>query len=275
MNNSINSKLFHIKNIKKNFKNGCGIFFDGDIELYRGRLTFITGNNGIGKSTFLNMLGTLEQAAFSEESLLHYYVNDDILDYKKLYKKMSFSFNIVDFLAKLRRENFGFLPQAGHLIDSLTIFENLQITQIIKDRYLQKNDISEMLDPMFSDDSRDGTVSADNIKKSPSILSGGYKQRLALNRAILSAPDVIFADEPTNNMDSKVIDETIKKLGEYIKTGGSVIMVAHNFKELWEKTKIFFPDLLYDRLDLILNSTKKEDSEKWKRIILKKNSMGK
>jgi putative ABC transport system ATP-binding protein len=246
MNNNASHTLFHIKDIQKDFRNGDGILFNGNVRIKKADFSFITGANGVGKSTLINILGLLDTAELqSDDGVLTFCPEEEPKNYMALYKQGKFLFGFIDPLAKIRRRYFGFLPQEGHLIDSLTVWENLEVMKILRTHYRGSDtSVSQILDKMISQDEQNQVITRKYLKKSPANLSGGFRQRLVMERATLDGPRVIFADEPTNNMDREVKAMTIKRLIQFVREGGSVIMVTHDYyealniiKEVFEKNK--------------------------------------
>lgn len=106
-------------------------------------------------------------------------------------------------LSVLRRRNFGFVFQSFNLIPVIDIYDNITLPVSLDNKSIDKDYISEIIDILGL---------KDKIKRFPNELSGGQQQRVAIARALSNKPDVIFADEPTGNLDSKTAEEVIKFL---------------------------------------------------------------
>lgn len=168
----------------------------------------IMGKSGSGKTTLLNILGLLDRFdtgsyIFNEKEVTNLNENQR---------------------SELRNSNMGFIFQQFHLVDSLTIGQNVELPLIYSEKgSMSKKEKSEKIEKYLE------TVGLLNKKKrTPSELSGGQQQRIAIARALINDPYVIFADEPTGALDSetgKDIMNILKKLNEEKKT---IIMVTHD-----------------------------------------------
>jgi lipoprotein-releasing system ATP-binding protein len=186
-----------------------------------GKITIIVGASGAGKSTLLHLLGGLDKPDSGEV----FYDDNNIF-------KLS-----DDKLAKFRNNNMGFVFQFHHLLPEFTAVENVMIPQMINGTSFQKAKIKseELL-------AKVGLTDRENHK--PAALSGGEQQRVAVARALANNPKIIFADEPTGNLDSANSDEIHKlilKLKEEI--GMTFIIVTHNPK------LVALADILYEIKD--------------------------
>lgn len=175
-----------------------------NFEIKKGELVAIVGESGSGKSTLLSILSTLLKASSGEIFF------------------QGTNFNDIKNIDTFRQKNIGFIFQFHYLIDYLSIKENIQIAnENAKDK-----EIEELLELL-------GIKNI--INKYPNEISGGQRQRAAIARALINKPKVIFADEPTGNLDSKNsqnVFEIFKKLSEE----GSTIIVATHDMNLASKT---------------------------------------
>lgn len=167
------------KDIHKSYGN-LHVLKGVDLEISNAEIVSIVGSSGAGKSTLLHILGTLDTPDRGEISM-------NGLNLKKLAK---------DDLAEFRNEEIGFIFQFHNLLPEFTAMENIQIPGMIK-----KTSISEM-------EKKAGYLAeilgiSNRLDAKPSTLSGGEQQRVAVARALINSPKVVFADEPSGNLDTK------------------------------------------------------------------------
>ncbi len=174
------------------------------VEFRPGQFTAIMGPSGSGKSTLMHCLAALDDATSGEV-----YIGE--ADLTKLGDKE---------LTKIRRDRIGFVFQAFNLVPTLTAIENITLPMDIAGRKPNQ----EWLDTVIS------TVGlADRLDHKPNQLSGGQQQRVACARALASRPDIVFADEPTGNLDSVSGAEVLGFLQRSVKDfGQTVVMVTHD-----------------------------------------------
>ncbi|MDI6105150.1 ABC transporter ATP-binding protein [Actinoplanes sp. NEAU-A12] len=174
------------------------------LSIPRGGFTGIMGPSGSGKSTLMHCLAGLDQVDQGK-----IYVGD--VELTGLREKD---------LTRLRRDRIGFIFQSFNLIPTLTALENITLPMDIAGRKPDK----EWLDTVI-----DTVRLRDRLHHRPSELSGGQQQRVACARALASRPDVIFADEPTGNLDSSSGTEVLSFLKESVRiTGQTIVMVTHD-----------------------------------------------
>jgi putative ABC transport system ATP-binding protein len=175
-----------------------------DVEFEVGRFTAIMGPSGSGKSTLMHVMAGLDSA--SQGTV---YIGDSDLTTMK-----------DNDLTKLRRERMGFVFQAFNLVPTLTAEENITLPLDIAGRSVDR----EWFDLVV------GTVGlADRLTHRPSELSGGQQQRVACARAMATRPDIIFADEPTGNLDSRSGAEVLGFLRRSVdEFGQTIVMVTHD-----------------------------------------------
>lgn len=173
-------------------------------EIKKGEFISIVGKSGSGKSTLLHMLGGLDYPT-SGKVLIN---NNDI-----------FSMNENE-LAVFRRRKIGFVFQAFNLVSSINVWENVVLPLGLDGRKADEDFVNEILD----------TLSIKNKKHNlPATLSGGQQQRVAIARALVTRPDIMFADEPTGNLDSKTSEEVIALLRmSAVKYGQTIVMITHD-----------------------------------------------
>ncbi len=175
-----------------------------DVEFYQGELTAIMGPSGSGKSTLMHCVAGLDKATSGRT-----WVGDTELT------KLS-----DDALTALRRDRVGFVFQAFNLLPTLTAWENIVLPLDLA---------GKRVDRAFADTIVNAVGLADRLKHRPSQLSGGQQQRVACARALITRPDVIFADEPTGALDSHSSKELLDFLRRSVdELGQTVVMVTHD-----------------------------------------------
>ncbi len=170
----------------------------------RGRFTAIMGPSGSGKSTLMHCMAGLDSATSGSAFIGD--VDLTTLDDKRL--------------TRLRRDSLGFIFQAYNLVPTLTALENITLPMDIAGRTPDR----EWLDHVIA------TVGlGDRLRHRPSELSGGQQQRVAVARALASRPEVVFADEPTGNLDSRAGAEVLTFLQDSVRDmGQSIVVVTHD-----------------------------------------------
>ncbi len=176
-----------------------------DFQVNKGEFVAIMGPSGSGKSTAVNMIGCLDiptQGAIylSGVNIAHLHESE---------------------LAQIRGKKIGFIFQQFNLIPTLTAQENVMLPMIFqgKDEAMRLRTAASLL----------GIVGLqDRMHHKPNQLSGGQQQRVAIARALANDPEVILADEPTGNLDSKTGDEIIQLLQKLHKEGKTIIIVTHD-----------------------------------------------
>lgn len=177
-----------------------------DLEISEASITSIVGKSGTGKSTLLHILGTLDRPDIGEL----------IIEGENVFKLSSRK------LARFRNSRIGFVFQFHHLIPEFTALENAGIPAMINNRTkAEANRLAvELLDYLGL---------SERLHHKPSELSGGEQQRVAVARALVNKPSIIFADEPTGNLDttsSNELHQLLVKLKEDFSQ--SFIIVTHN-----------------------------------------------
>jgi lipoprotein-releasing system ATP-binding protein len=177
-----------------------------DINVNKGEIVSIVGSSGAGKSTLLHILGSLDKANTGE-----IWINNQRIDTLKEKE-----------LAKFRNQHIGFVFQFHHLLPEFTALENVCIPGWIAGT--PKNELEERALELL-------TILGlqDRASHKPSELSGGEQQRVAVARALINNPDIVFADEPTGNLDSKHAQELHELFLHLQKTmGQTFLIVTHN-----------------------------------------------
>jgi putative ABC transport system ATP-binding protein len=177
---------------------------DVTVELVRSRLTAVMGPSGSGKSTLMHILAGLDKPTAGS-------VQVDGIEITTLSDTE---------LTRLRRDKIGFVFQFFNLLPMLTARENILLPMAIAGRDP---------DPQWLESVIDQTGLRDRLTHRPSELSGGQQQRVSIARALLSRPAVLYADEPTGNLDSRSSDEILALLRHSVDTvGQTVVVVTHD-----------------------------------------------
>ena len=170
----------------------------------QGSFTAITGPSGSGKSTLLHMLGALEYPTSGKV----FFQNADLFAYND------------NQLSVLRRRRFGFVFQAYNLVRELTGYENILLPVMLDKRAPDEAYIGHLIDMLEI---------RDRVDHLPSALSGGQQQRISIARALANKPAILFADEPTGNLDAKTGREVLSLLRQVSREFGiTLILVTHD-----------------------------------------------
>ena len=193
-------KSFQLDSQTVNVLNGI------NLTLQRGEMLTMIGASGAGKSTFLHILGTLNQP--TQGTIL--YERQDVFRLSE------------NDLANFRNRRIGFIFQFHHLLPEFTALENTSLPALI-----QKRSKQEMMEEAVS--LLDDVGLGHRLHHKPGELSGGEQQRVAVARALIQNPDLVLADEPTGNLDART-GETIFELLQTLnqKRGTAFIIVTHN-----------------------------------------------
>ncbi len=175
-----------------------------DLSIERGSFWAISGTSGSGKSTMLNLLGCLDRPTKGNYSL-------EGTDIESLSD---------DELSDIRLQHLGFVFQSFHLIPQLTVQENIELP-------LFYQGIEQSIASKKSREIADRVGLGDRLTHRPTELSGGQQQRVAIARALANDPSVLFADEPTGNLDTATGDSIMGLLCELHEQGKTILMVTH------------------------------------------------
>lgn len=195
----------NVEKVSKTFDEGATVALrEVSLRINKGEFVAIMGPSGSGKSTLLHILGFLDDLTSGS----YFFEGKDVSKYSK------------EEIARIRNERLGFVFQAFNLLPRTSVLENVMLPL----RY------SGVPESEWMDRSMEAIRSVDMLHRAnaqPSTLSGGEKQRTAIARALVNNPSVIFADEPTGNLDSKsgkTVMEIIRKLND---KGQTVILITH------------------------------------------------
>ncbi|SFE91303.1 ABC transporter ATP-binding protein [Peptostreptococcus sp. D1] len=200
-------KSLVIKNLKKYYGKGEQLtkaIDDISLEIEPQKFMAIVGTSGSGKTTLLNCMAGLNKPTSG-----HVY-----LECKDIYKLND------NELSKIRRREFGFIFQSFNLIPVLNIYDNIILPVNLDGKKEDEEYIMELVKSIGIED---------QLKKYPNELSGGQQQRVAIARALSNKPSVIFADEPTGNLDSKTTEDVMNLLKTLIKKlNQTLVMITHD-----------------------------------------------
>lgn len=202
--------LLEVRELYKIYKSGESEIhaLDGiSLSIDEGEFVAIVGQSGSGKSTLMNMLGCLDIPTSGQ----YFLGGEDV------------SCMSDDRLSDIRNRQIGFIFQGFNLIPSLDAMENVELPLLY--RGLARNERRELAEKSLS---RVGLLN--RIRHRPSQMSGGQQQRVAIARAIAAQPQIILADEPTGNLDSKSGGEVISILQNLNEEGRTIILITHDDK---------------------------------------------
>lgn len=201
--------IIEVKNVKKIYRMGseriCAVD-DVSFEIEKGEFCCLLGTSGSGKSTLLNLMAGIEKATAG-----------DIIIKGKNIRKMN-----ENNLAKFRQNYLGFVFQAYNLINSMTALENVEFPLVFKRIPVKqrKKLAKDMLVKVGL-----GT----RLRHKPKEMSGGQQQRVGIARAFVARPEIVFADEPTGNLDTKTTMEVMNLIKEMAKENHqTIVMVTHD-----------------------------------------------
>jgi putative ABC transport system ATP-binding protein len=214
---------------------------DVDVDFERGAYTAIMGPSGSGKSTLLHCIAGLDTLTSGQVFL------GDI-ELSSLNEKH---------LTQIRRDKIGFVFQSYNLIPTLTAIENITLPGSLAGRETDPEWLEHVV----------GIVGLrDRLKHRPSELSGGQQQRVAVARALASRPEIVFADEPTGNLDSRASGEVLSFMQQVVQEiGQTIVMVTHDPISASYASRVVFladgkvldelrnphPDMILDKMRLL------------------------
>ncbi|MBQ3665629.1 MAG: ABC transporter ATP-binding protein [Lachnospiraceae bacterium] len=215
------NSILSAKGLCKSFAHNGGqlhIICNVDFELYQGDFTVIMGSSGSGKSTLLYSLSGMDRATKGQVL----YGGTDLVTASE------------NTLAKLRHTDFGFIFQQMHLVSNLSLFENVAVCGYLNKSVPAaevKKRTNELLEKM----------GISHIKTHlPSQVSGGEQQRLAIARAVVNKPKLLFADEPTGALNRRNTMEVLNLLTELNREGQSILMVTHDIRAALRANRVLY-----------------------------------
>ncbi|MFW9897807.1 MAG: ABC transporter ATP-binding protein [Candidatus Thorarchaeota archaeon] len=205
-----NNEIIRLENVSKHYGSEETLvkaLNDADLVMQEGEVALLMGPSGAGKTTLLSVMGFLLRPTYGK-----------ILFGNKVYDRKTRQ----KMLTETRRRSIGFIFQAFNLVQSLNVLENVEIMYKIGklEKKGYKNKCKSILDMLQM---------GHRLKHDPKDLSGGERQRVAIARALINEPQLIFADEPTGNLDSengRIIGEYFRKIAD--ERGTTILIATHD-----------------------------------------------
>jgi putative ABC transport system ATP-binding protein len=218
------NKIIKLKNIYKIYKHNHSeltVLRNITFDISAGEYISIAGASGSGKTTLMNILGCLDKATKG-----NYYFNGK--DITSLNDKQ---------LSKIRAEKIGFVFQSFNLLPNYNVLENILLPAIYN-KNIKKKEAKEKAFELIK-----LVGLEERIKHNPNQLSGGQQQRVAIARALINSPEIVLADEPTGNLDSKS-SEDIMNIFEKLNLSGVTLVIVTHEQAISDRTKrkIFLKD---------------------------------
>jgi putative ABC transport system ATP-binding protein len=239
------NNIIELKNVAKYYEMGDNIVRAVDcinIEIEDGDFVAIMGPSGSGKSTSMNLIGSLDLATKG-----NIYLDGHDIEYLEESE-----------LAQIRGKKIGFIFQQFNLIPNLTAKENVMLPMLFQGKEeIEREARAENLLNLVG--------LGDRVDHYPNQLSGGQQQRVAIARALANDPEVILADEPTGNLDTKTGEMVMEFLNKLNNEGKTIIIVTHNPELAKEHAKT-----IYSMKDGSIESVEKRIKGKWEKIKVKK-----
>ena len=202
--------MISLRNIAKSYRTDTveTIALDGvNLEVPAGEFMSIMGPSGCGKSTLLNIMGLLDEPSSGTLAI----AGTDVTRYEGTA------------IARFRNQHLGFIFQSFHLLGDLNVIDNVELP------LLYRSGVSGSERRRRAQEALASVGLSNRERHFPAQLSGGQKQRVAIARAIVGTPDIILADEPTGNLDSRMGDEVMDiLLGLNRDLGTTIVMVTHD-----------------------------------------------
>ena len=216
--------IIEVNSLKKHYPVGSGYFtaLNGiNLSFAKGEFAALIGPSGSGKTTMINIIGSLDVPSEGKVSFMDHSLGD--LDARSA--------------ASIRSSKMGFIFQTYNLLPAYTVFENIELPLLLLG--LQRNTRKKMVR-----DAIEWVGLTDKVRSKPAQLSGGESQRVAIARAMVKKPTVVFADEPTANLDaanSHHILRTMEKLNQELQT--TFIFATHDDKVInYVRRRIYLSD---------------------------------
>lgn len=217
----MNKVILSTEKLCKTFSNGGNqqhVLKNLDIKIYEGDYTVIMGSSGAGKSTLLYALSGMDKPTLGKVNFL----NEEISGYSN------------DKLAVFRRKNCGFVFQQMFLLDNMSVLDNVLACGLLVSN--NRKDIINRAKELLTQVG----ITEKIWNKFPQQLSGGETQRVAIVRALINRPKVIFADEPTGSLNSSAGTMALDVLTEQNDNNQSIVMVTHDLKSARRGNRILY-----------------------------------
>ena len=229
-------KIIEVKNVKKIYRMGNEVIpavDDVSFDIYKGEFCCLLGTSGSGKSTLLNLMAGIEKLTSGQ-----------ILIKGKNIAKMS-----ENSLARFRQKYLGFVFQSYNLIGSMTALENVEFPLVFK-RIPRKKRLKMAKDVL------EKVGLEKRLSHKPKEMSGGQQQRVGIARAFVAKPEIVFADEPTGNLDTKTTKEVMELIKSIAKDNNqTIVMVTH------DRSLASYADKVIHILDGKVQSIEQEQQE--------------
>ena len=213
--------LLKTEKLSKSFSNGGSmqhVLKNIDLELYKGDFTVIMGASGAGKSTLLYALSGMDTPTLGT-----------ITFGERVISSLS-----QDALAVFRREHCGFVFQQIYLIDGMSVLDNVLAAGLLAGR--DKKALVRRAQELFAAVG----IDQETQRKFPTQISGGEAQRAGIDRALIIAPEILFADEPTGALNSQTGLDVLDTLTRFNEQGQSVVMVTHDMRSARRGNRILY-----------------------------------
>jgi putative ABC transport system ATP-binding protein len=225
--------ILEAKNLCKSYSNGSilqHVLKNLNIKIYQGDFTVIMGNSGSGKSTLLYALSGMDKPTLGNIS----FKDTDITNFSN------------DKLAIFRRKHCGFVFQQMYLNDTMSVMDNILVSGLLiqKNKRELKRKAEEYLETVG--------IKEEYFNKFSSQLSGGEAQRVAIVRALINSPEIVFADEPTGALNSMSATSVLDVMTSVNNQGQSIVMVTHDIKTARRANRILYlkDGIIIDELNL-------------------------
>lgn len=209
---NMDENIIELKNVKKVYRMGkerINAVDDVSFSIKRGEFCCLYGASGSGKSTLLNLMAGIEKITSGQIIIKGHIVH-------KMNEKN---------LAKFRQNNLGFVFQSYNLLNSMTALENVELPLVFKHITTRKR-------KKLAKDMLIKVGLGPRLRHKPKEMSGGQQQRVGIARAFVSNPEIVFADEPTGNLDSKTSREVMNLIKEMANAKNQTIVMVTHDKEL-------------------------------------------
>ncbi|MDF2950878.1 MAG: transporter related [Anaerocolumna sp.] len=227
-----NNTIIQVKNVKKIYRMGSEKIYavdDVSFDIQKGEFCCLLGTSGSGKSTLLNLMAGIEKLSGGQI----------IIKGQKIHKMSENS------LARFRQRYLGFVFQSYNLMNSMTALENVEFPLVFKRVRTKKR-------RALSKDMLKQVGLENRMNHKPKEMSGGQQQRVGIARAFVAKPEIVFADEPTGNLDTKTAMEVLKLIRNIAKENNqTIVMVTH------DKRVAQFADKVINILDGKIQSIEK------------------